>query len=112
MTSSSPQSAHTRMIFMGASALADGFRLIGFETWPDPTPKDLARLIRELVNNRQKAFVLIDQDLDEADIPILEQVRAGGGYIVLSTVPPLSDPGRFHTRIDDRLHMMLGGAVT
>ncbi len=100
------------MLFMGDSALSDGFRLIGFETLADPTPKAVDILVRELVNKRCNAFLVIDQALADADIPILEQVRAEGGHIVIATVPPLNDPGRFHTRIDERLQMMLGGIAT
>ncbi len=101
--------AHTRMIFMGASALTDGFRLIGFETWPEPKPQDVEKLLRELVNKRQNAFLILDQELAREDMPMLERVRAEGGHIVVCTVPPLNDPEAFSTRIDNRLQMMLGG---
>jgi vacuolar-type H+-ATPase subunit F/Vma7 len=99
----------TRMIFMGAAALTDGFRLIGFETRADPAPQDVEKLLRELVNRRHSAFVVLDQDLSRQEIPMLERVRSEGGHIVICTVPPLNDPDRFATRIDDRLQMMLGG---
>lgn len=97
------------MIFMGSTALTDGFRLIGFETWAAPTPKDVDRILRELINKRQNAFLVIDQVLAEADIPMLDRVRAEGGHIVVSAVPPLNQPQQFRTRIDDRLQTMLGG---
>ncbi len=100
------------MLFMGDSALSDGFRLIGFEALADPTPKAVDTLVRELVNNRCNAFLVIDQALADAGIHILEQVRAEGGHIVIATVPPLNDPGKFRTRIDERLRMMLGGVAT
>jgi len=99
------------MLFMGASALTDGFRLIGFETWAEPEPKTVEKLLRELVNKRQNAFLVLDQNLADKEIPTLERVRAEGGHIVVVTVPPLNDPEQFKTRIDERLKMMLGGAT-
>jgi vacuolar-type H+-ATPase subunit F/Vma7 len=109
MTQIPERSAHTRMIFMGSAALTDGFRLIGFETRADPKPQEVEKLLRELVNKRQNAFLVLDQTLADADMPMLDRVRAEGGHIVVVTVPPLNDADQFSTRIDKRLQMMLGG---
>jgi vacuolar-type H+-ATPase subunit F/Vma7 len=105
-------SAHTRMIFLGEPPLADGFRLIGFETRPNPSVEDVERLIRELISQRTNAFVVIDQQLAEADIPGIRRVRREGGHILVSVVPALNQPDRFHTLIDDRLRAMFGAANT
>ncbi|MGB1111016.1 MAG: ATPase, partial [Gammaproteobacteria bacterium] len=50
----------TRMIFMGDSALANGFRLAGFDVYPDADDTVLDALLRELRETRQRAFVVLD----------------------------------------------------
>jgi vacuolar-type H+-ATPase subunit F/Vma7 len=110
MTSSSDHLAQTRMIFMGEAPLTDGFRLIGFETIADPPAEQVEKLLRELVNKRQNAFIIIDQRLAEADLPALNRVRAEGGHIVVAVVPPLNRPDSFRLAIDDRLQVMLGAS--
>jgi vacuolar-type H+-ATPase subunit F/Vma7 len=96
----------TRMIFMGEAQLADGFRLIGFEVWPDPAFEDVEKLVREMIARRQNAFLVIDRRIAEADLPSIQQVRREGGHIVVTPVPPLNQPDSFHLRIDDRLQSM------
>jgi vacuolar-type H+-ATPase subunit F/Vma7 len=44
------------MIFMGEAQLADGFRLIGFETWADPSFDEVEKLVRDLIVRRQNVF--------------------------------------------------------
>jgi vacuolar-type H+-ATPase subunit F/Vma7 len=100
----------TRLIFMGEPALTDGFRLIGFETWADPSVQEIEKLMRELVNKRHNALVVIDQGLADADIPIFKRVRSEGGHIIITTVPPLAAPDSLHGRIDAKLEKMLSAA--
>jgi len=91
------------MVFMGETQLADGFRLIGFETWADPSFEEVERLVREMIARRQNAFLVIDRRIAEADLPSIQRVRREGGHIVVTPVPPLNQPDSFHLRIDDRL---------
>jgi len=91
------------MIFMGETQLADGFRLIGFETWADPSFEEVEKLVREMIVRRQNAFLVIDRRIAEAELPSIQQVRREGGHIVVTPVPPLNQPDSFHLRIDDRL---------
>lgn len=97
------QSVGTRMIFMGDSQLAHGFRLIGFETWADPKLEEVEKLVRDLIVRRQNAFLVIDRQIAEAELPSIQRVRKEGGHIVVTPVPPLNEPDSFHLRIDDRL---------
>jgi len=98
----------TRMLFLGDSALTDGFQLIGFETWPDPSVQQLEEVISELVNTRTNAFVVLDCRLAQQHARILERVRAEGGRIVVTEVPPLNEPDRFQSHIDRQLRSLLG----
>jgi vacuolar-type H+-ATPase subunit F/Vma7 len=99
------------MLFLGDDSLADGFRLIGFETFPNPETTEVDRLIRELLKTGAKAFVIVDDHLMRAGIPSLERVRAEGGRIVVSSVPRLKEPPRLVSDVADRLDAMFGKAA-
>jgi vacuolar-type H+-ATPase subunit F/Vma7 len=105
-----PSEAGTRMLFLGEDSLADGFRLIGFETHPSPSLEDTERIFRDLQRERANAFVIVDDDLMEADIPALQQVRAEGGRIVVIAIPPLAGPPRLASKVAERLATMFGNA--
>jgi vacuolar-type H+-ATPase subunit F/Vma7 len=105
------QPADTRLLFLGDHALADGFRLIGFETYPDPDPDSVDRLLRDLQRSREHAFVIVDEEVMSAQIPALTQVRGEGGRIVVIAVPPLRGDPRLSSEVADRLSVMFGGAA-
>lgn len=108
MDQNQDQARPTRMLFLGDDRLADGFRLIGFETHPSPSPEEVDRILRELQRDREHAFVVVDDALMEADIAALSQVRAEGGRIVVISVPPLSGPPRLTSNVAERLAAMFG----
>lgn len=97
-----------RLLFLGNDGLADGFRLIGFETHVNPRPEEVERLLRELVRDRDHALVIVEDALMQADIPTLRQVRREGGRIVVVAVPPLSGPPRLTSDVAARLAAMFG----
>lgn len=101
----------TRMLFMGDESLADGFRLIGFETHADPAPDTVDRIIRDLVRGREKAFIVVDDRLMASDIPYLDRVRNEGGRIVVISVPPLNAPPVLASEVADRLSALFGAAA-
>lgn len=103
-----PTASETRMIFLGETTLTDGFRLIGFETFADPTPDELDLILQQLVAEKRNAFIVLDHQLSECDSPMLERVRAEGGRIIITEVPPLNAPDNFHCKIDNQVHMLLG----
>lgn len=98
-----------RLLFLGNDGLADGFRLIGFETHVNPRPEEVERLLRDLVRDRDHALVIVEDALMHADIPTLHQVRREGGRIVVVAVPPLSGPPRLASDVAARLAAMFGG---
>jgi len=98
----------TRQLFLGDVALASGFRLAGFEVYPGADAARLDELLDELQATRTPAFVVIDQRLAESGSRRLEEVRREGGRILLSQVPPLTQPEKMHSAIDDRIHQLLG----
>ena len=100
----------TRMIFLGDDSLADGFRLIGFETHPNPAPEDVDRIFRELLRERENAFVIVDDGIMQAEVPALNEVRDEGGRIVVAAVPALKEPRRLASDVADRLQAMFGSS--
>jgi len=99
------------MLFLGDESLADGFRLIGFETHANPSLDEADRILRDLSRNREKAFVVVDQALMGQDVPALARVRREGGRIVVISVPRLSDPPVLASEVADRLAALFGAAT-
>jgi vacuolar-type H+-ATPase subunit F/Vma7 len=100
--------AATRQIFLGEANLATGFRLAGFEVFPDAAVNQLDTLLHQLIEERTPAFVVIDQALAASDSKRLAQVRREGGRILLTQVPPLTAPESMHSAIDDHIQQLLG----
>jgi vacuolar-type H+-ATPase subunit F/Vma7 len=98
----------TRMLFLGEETLADGFRLIGFETHPNPAPEEIDRILRDLRRNRDKAFVVVDDAVMSQEIPHLKRVRKEGGRIVVVAVPSLSAPTVLASEVAERLATLFG----
>ena len=105
------QGPGTRMLFLGDDRLADGFRLIGFETFPAPDPATVDKVFRDLLRNREKAFVIVDDHIMRSGIQGLEAVRQEGGRIVVVSVPRLDEPPRLTSEVSDRLAAMFGNGL-
>jgi vacuolar-type H+-ATPase subunit F/Vma7 len=99
------------MLFLGEDRLADGFRLIGFETYPNPDPERIEQTLRELIRGREKAFVVVDDAVMAQDVPSLRRVRREGGRVVVIAVPPISDAPALNSEVARRLAALFGNAV-
>ena len=64
-----------------------------------------------LVVPQQSAYVVVDNQVGAQHCSMLERIRAEGGRIVISGVPPLNDPSCFHCALDDRINRLLGGPL-
>jgi vacuolar-type H+-ATPase subunit F/Vma7 len=100
--------ADTRLIAMGSAELTLGFRLIGFEIFADATVDDVEELLKELVQQREKALVLLEPELARCDSASLEHVRSEGGRIVVTEVPSLRAPQDYHPEVEDVVRSVLG----
>ena len=105
------QSHPTRLLFLGEESLADGFRLIGFETHPNPTPDEVERLLRQLQRGQEKALVLVDDAVMRQEIAGLKRVRREGGRILVIAVPPLGGSPVLASEVADRLAALFGNAT-
>ncbi|MBK1703717.1 ATPase [Halochromatium glycolicum] len=98
------------MLFLGDESLAEGFSVIGFETYPNPPASEVDRVFRELRAARDKAFVIVDDAVMSMDVDHLKRVRREGGRIVVIAVPPLSAPPVLSSEVAERLASMFGSA--
>lgn len=110
MSETASLASQTRLVFLGEQALADGFRLIGFETHPDPTPEHVDKRLRDLQRERARAFVIVDDALMQAEIPALQQLRREGGRIVVIAVPKLQADPQLHSDVAARLSVLFGSS--
>jgi vacuolar-type H+-ATPase subunit F/Vma7 len=101
----------TRMLFLGEDRLADGFRLIGFETLANPDSDLVDRTLRDLLRGREKAFVVVDDAVMQQEIPSLKRVRREGGRIVVIAVPALGERPKLGSEVARRLAALFGSAV-
>jgi vacuolar-type H+-ATPase subunit F/Vma7 len=104
-----PDQRSARLLFLGEQALAEGFALIGFETWPDASVAQLDEVLGSLRHESQGAFVVIDQQLAASDSELLPLIAAEGRHVVVIEVPTLADPQGFRLDIDDQVQALLGG---
>ena len=100
---------NSRLYFLGDAALANGFHLAGFEVFSDAGVDTLEKLLHGLRDKRTPALVILDYELAESDSDILREVRAEGGRILITQVPPLNQPDELHSGIDARIDQLLGG---
>ncbi|MDD5035175.1 MAG: V-type ATP synthase subunit F [Methylococcaceae bacterium] len=100
--------AETRLIAMGGAALIEGFSLLGFETHPEATPLILDAVLKELMQNRQKALIVLEEKLARSGTAMLRRVRGEGGRIVVIEVPPLQAPKDYHPPVEDLIRRVLG----
>jgi vacuolar-type H+-ATPase subunit F/Vma7 len=103
-----PEAPPTRMVVMGGSGLAEGFALIGFETWPEATEADVEGLLADLLRRRENALVLLEPELARCDCPSLRRARQESGRVVVVEVPPLHAPGSYRPEVEDLVVRMLG----
>ncbi|CAK0747626.1 hypothetical protein CCP3SC15_140036 [Gammaproteobacteria bacterium] len=98
----------TRLIVIGSAALTEGFGLIGFETLPDATVDELDEVLNQLLKQRQKALVLVEDHLARSNSPILTRVRMQGGRIVVAEIPRLDAPTDYHPQVEEMVLSILG----
>nr|WP_051418711.1 hypothetical protein [Thioalkalivibrio paradoxus] len=94
---------------MGEHSLADGFRLIGFETVTDPDPAQVNRILRDMDRGGESAFVIVDDAIMDWDVPMLALLRREGGRIIVTSLPPLGSlPPRLTSDVAARLQNLFG----
>lgn len=99
-----------RMIALGSAALMEGFGLVGFETYADPSPETVEKLLEDLLRNRQAALVVIEQSLAKNSDRYLLCAQRASGRIVITEIPEIHLSGSYHSRVESLVHSTLGPA--
>jgi vacuolar-type H+-ATPase subunit F/Vma7 len=99
--------APARMIALGSAALMEGFELIGFETFPDPTPEQSEKLFEELLHRQQAALVVIEQRLAQHPGRYLVLAQQEGGRIIITEIPEIHQSAIYHSRVENLVQNIL-----
>lgn len=100
-----------KMIAIGGAALMDGFALLGIKTYADETAETINNVLSELHRNRDRVLVFIQQNLFDADIPMIQQLRNRGGLILICEVPDLQAAKDYQPRVELLIRRVLGSSV-
>ncbi len=101
-----------RFIMMGSKALTDGFALLGFEIFPDATIETVEMLLSDLLKNKQKALVFLENNLSQnVSSQSLLRVRTEAVGVIITEIPPLNAPETYRPAVEDLILRVLGPAA-
>jgi vacuolar-type H+-ATPase subunit F/Vma7 len=100
-----------KIIAIGSSALMDGFALLGIETYADASADEINTVLSELVRERERALVYLQQDLMTAEIPMIQQLRIKGGSILICEIPDLQAANDYQPEVEKLIGRVLGSAA-
>lgn len=96
---------------MGSSALMDGFALLGMETFPDASVTELEQVLTQLLRDKQRAMIYLQQDLAQSELPVLDKIRNEGGDILISEIPDILSAHNYQAPVDKLLTRVLGASA-
>jgi vacuolar-type H+-ATPase subunit F/Vma7 len=100
-----------KIIAIGNAALMDGFALLGIKTYADASAEAINAMLTELVRNRERALVYLQQNLMNADIPMVQQLRTRGGSILICEIPDLHTAEDYQPEVEKLIGRVLGSSV-
>ena len=100
--------APARMIALGSAALMEGFALIGFETYVDPAPDAIEKLMLELLRSQQAVLIVTEQSLARNPGRNLLRAQTEGGRIVITEIPEIHLSANYHSRVEHLVQSLLG----
>ena len=100
-----------KIIAMGSAALMDGFALLGITTYADETAEVVNSVLSELQRNRERALVFVQQNLFDAKIPMIQQLRNRGGSILICEIPDLHEVRDYQPQVESLILRVLGAGV-
>ena len=97
-----------RIMAIGNQALMDGFALLGIETYADISISQLERILLDLRRQDERALVYLQQDLAQADIPVLTFLRNEGGQVLISEIPDILSADAYQASVDQLIARVMG----
>jgi vacuolar-type H+-ATPase subunit F/Vma7 len=100
-----------RQLAIGNSVLMDGFALLGMETYADLDITEVEKILTQLLRNKESAIIFLQQNLFQADLPLLEQIRNEGGHILISEIPDILSANKYQAPVDHLIARVLGNSA-
>lgn len=100
-----------RLIMMGSAELCEGFALLGFETFPNATPKNVEEILSELTQNQEKALVFLENNLSQEPSAVFLHTRSESDRIIITEIPSLNAPNTYRPSVDSLIARVLGAAA-
>ncbi|MDM8564537.1 V-type ATP synthase subunit F [Candidatus Halobeggiatoa sp. HSG11] len=100
-----------RLIFMGDIALAEGFALLGFETFPNASLDMVENILAELLKKKTKALVFLEDNLTKQVGPAFLQARSESAEIIITEIPALNAPNNYQPSVEELVKRVLGPSV-
>jgi len=97
-----------RFIAMGSNALMDGFALLGFEVFPNVTIETVEKMLAQLLKNKEKALIFLENNLSQHSGKYLLQARNEAAGIIITEIPPLHAPDTYHPLVEELVTRILG----
>lgn len=97
-----------RLIAMGSHALMDGFALLGFEVFPNVTTDTVEKVLAQLLKNKEKALVFLENNLSQQPGKYLSQARSEAAGIIITEIPPLHAPDAYRPLVEELVTRVLG----
>ncbi len=89
----------------------DGFSLLGIKTYVDESADTINTVLTELKRNQQRALIFMQQDLMNADIPMVKQLRQSGGSILICEIPNLHEADDYQPAVEKLIRRVLGASA-
>jgi len=100
-----------KLIFMGSQALAQGFALLGFETFSNANAETVESELSKLLNSKESALVFIEDSLTRQPGPSFLRARTEVAEIIITEIPPLNAPNDYHSSVEELVARVLGPSV-
>jgi len=100
-----------KLIMMGSQELCEGFALLGFETFPNATPKNVEQVLSELMKNQEKALVFLENNLSHEPSEVFLRARSESDRIIITEIPSLNAPNTYRPSVESLIARVLGTAV-
>lgn len=100
-----------RLLAIGNRALMDGFALLGIETHADISIEEIDKILTDLSRKKEKAMIFLQQDLAQAELAVLQQLRNEGGRVLISEIPDILSADEYQASVDQLITRVLGANV-
>lgn len=89
----------------------DGFSLLGIDTYVDESTDVINKVLSDLKRNQQRALIFMQQDLINADMPVVKELRESGGSILICEIPNLHEADNYQPAVEKLIRRVLGASA-